>query len=295
MYRCSASNPLALVKKPLKVLHFTSMVTTLFDSAKSEVWLQSALDAGQAIMGYYGSTFDVQQKEDHSPVTEADYAAHRIIVEALTQHGGDRQIVSEEDVPKPVPRCLEYWLVDPLDGTKSFIAQQDEFTVNIALVRDGKPVWGVVYAPAKQALYYTEAGKAWRVLTQGHSLSVAALLPLREAIHVRPTPPEGLTVLASKSHRTVQTDAYVVSLEQPVAHYMAASSSYKFCLLAEGAADLYPRFGPTMQWDTAAGQAVLEAAGGNVHTPEGALFTYHQKAEVEKPFLNGPFIARGGA
>ncbi len=220
-------------------------------------------------------------KDDNSPVTEADREADKLIVARLKALAPEITCVSEEGEKTPPPHAEDYfWLVDPLDGTKSFIKRTGEFTVNIGLIHARKPVLGVVYAPARETLYFTgEDGKAYR-LRQG----------INRRINVRTPPPDGLSVIASASHLNETTQQYINALN--VKDYVNASSSLKFCLLAEGKADIYPRFGPTMEWDTAAAHAVLNAAGGSVLTEEDAPFLYH-KTEQELPWLNGFFIARG--
>lgn len=236
-----------------------------------------AREAGEIIMQHYNPGVDITIKDDNSPVTAADIAANEHIVSALAELTPDIPIVAEESVnDTPMNEHSTFWLVDPLDGTKSFIKRTGEFTVNIGLVEKGTATYGVVYVPAQQVLYYTDAQKrAHRVNASGD-----------QVIHTRNVPKEGMVVVASASHRTPETDDYIATLK--VQSFMPASSSLKFCLLAEGKADIYPRFGPTMEWDTAAAHAVLHAAGGRVENPDGTPFTYG-KAE----FRNGHFIAWG--
>lgn len=232
--------------------------------------------AGEIIMEYYKQPLDVQHKDDASPVTAADLAANRYIVQELTTLTPHIPIISEENTATDNEAVLGnrlFWLVDPLDGTKSFIKRTGEFTVNIALIEEGKPVGGVVYVPVQDNCYATGVdGKAYK---NEH-----------EMIHVRTPPTEGLIVIASHSHRSPETDAYIATLK--VASLLSASSSLKFCLVAEGKADVYPRFGRTMEWDTAAGHAVLLAAGGRVDQLDGTALSYG-KSSLDNPH----FIAKG--
>lgn len=239
----------------------------------------AARKAGAAIMAIYAQGFDAREKADASPVTDADEAAEAVILDALRALAPDIPVVAEEAVAQGgAPTVADrFWLVDPLDGTREFISRNGEFTVNIALVEDARPVLGVVYLPAQDLLYEGAAGQgALRTGPDGRP----------EPIAVRQADPRALDVLASRSHRDAQTDAFLAGLQ--VRQLVAAGSSLKFCRVAEGAADLYPRFGPTMEWDTAAGHAVLLAAGGTVTLPDDSPFRYGKPG-----FRNGPFIARG--
>jgi 3'(2'), 5'-bisphosphate nucleotidase len=213
----------------------------------------------------------VDRKEDASPVTEADRAADRLIVASLKILTPELPIVSEEGEKPDVAGARHFWLVDPLDGTKSFIRGTGYFTVNIGLIENGVPVLGVVYDPVNDRMY--------RGSEEGAFCN-------DKPIRARPmrTPP---TAFISHSHINHATQDYLEA--RGVTERIPCASSIKFCFLAEGKADLYPRFGPTMEWDTAAGHAVLLAAGGKVVTPEGAPFTYGRAG-----FLNGSFIASGG-
>ncbi len=232
--------------------------------------------AGDIIMEYYKQPLDVQHKDDKSPVTAADIAANTYIVAQLTALTPHIPIISEENAEVDNQAALSsklFWLVDPLDGTKSFIKRTGEFTVNIALIDNEKPIGGVVYVPVTGMCYATGVdGKAYK---NEHEL-----------IQVRTPPQEGLTVIASHSHRSPETEAYISTLK--VASLLSASSSLKFCLVAEGKADVYPRFGRTMEWDTAAGHAVLLAAGGHVDKLDGTTLSYG-KAGLDNPH----FIAKG--
>ena len=215
-----------------------------------------AKEAGQIILTCY-QDMDVQYKDDHSPVTKADILANQLILERLRQLSPNIPIISEEDanlMPSDDVRKGLFWLVDPLDGTKSYIKKTGEFTVNIALIDEGIPIGGVVYLPAFDQYYFTDASNRAYKMKGGE---------IRETIRVRSMPKQGYSVVASKSHRTQATNDYIATLK-PVYNIVAAGSSLKFCLIAEGKADIYPRFGRTMEWDTAAGDAVLRAAGGMV-------------------------------
>ncbi len=241
-----------------------------------------ALEAGAAIMEIYeGPDFEVRAKSDASPVTEADERADAIIARGLASAFPDIPAVTEEQAAShALAGAPVFFLVDPLDGTKEFVQRRGDFTVNIALIENGVPTRGVVYAPAKGRLFFTDAA--------GHSQeeagdfardAVGALTPLS----VGTPDPAALVVVASKSHRDQATDDYIARYR--VGDFRSAGSSLKFCLVAAGEADLYPRLGRTMEWDTAAGQAVLLGAGGRVvrfddHTPLA-----YGKQGYENPFF----------
>ncbi len=235
--------------------------------------------AGDAVMEVYGTDHAVQSKTDQSPVTEADVRAEAIILSQLRAITPEVPIVAEEAVAAgQVPSVgADFWLVDPLDGTKEFIGRNGEFTVNIARVHEGVPVLGVVFAPALGRLFAGAQGL-------GAFVEDAAG---RRAIRCRATPPEGLTVVASRSHGdAVALDAYLAG--RKVASLVSAGSSLKLCLIAAGEADLYPRLGRTMEWDIAAGHAVLLAAGGRVTDIAGNSLRYG-KPQFENPH----FVAAG--
>jgi len=247
---------------------------------------RSAERAGRRILELYESGCSVERKPDASPVTEADRAAEAIILPELAALAPDIPIVAEESVAAgPVPAVEgRFWLVDALDGTKEFIARAGEFTVNIALIEAGRPVLGIVHIPLWGDTYAGWApGQAVRQ-RQGES---------EKPIAARAPDPQALILLASRSHGNEPRlaaflDERVTRRGGRIAERRTAGSSLKFCLIAAGEADLYPRLGPTMEWDTAAGQAVLEAAGGHVETLDGAPLRYG------KPdFRNPEFVARG--
>ncbi len=243
-----------------------------------------ALEAGAAIMAVYErGDMAVRSKSDSSPVTEADEAADRIISAGLRAAFPETVLVTEEQAASHGLSAERFFIVDPLDGTREFIQQRGDFTVNIALVEQGVPVQGVVYAPARARMFYTCAdGNA--VEEQGpFDLGQQGLLT---RLCMRAPDPKALVVVASKSHRDAATDAYIARYD--VADMRSAGSSLKFCLLAAGEADLYPRLGRTMEWDTAAGHAVLRAAGGEVLDFDTHAPLRYGKAGYENPF----FIAR---
>jgi 3'(2'), 5'-bisphosphate nucleotidase len=247
----------------------------------SEALVALARRAGAAILPHYEPAVAADTKADGSPVTAADHAAEAVIVEELRGLTPDIPVIAEEEVARggtpPVP-AGRFWLVDPLDGTKEFLAHNGEFTVNIALVEAGRPVLGVVYAPALGVTYWTDGAG-------GAIMEEPGAAP--RAIAVRAVPADGVVVAASRSHRNkAELERFLAGLT--VARQVIAGSSIKFCLIARGEADLYPRFGTTMEWDTAAGHAVLAAAGGRVETIDGDELAYG------KPdFRNPHFIARG--
>ena len=240
-----------------------------------------ARDAGQAIMKIYQGRIDVEFKDDKSPLTAADKASHDLIVSGLKKHFPEMPVLSEEgrDIPYEQRKgWTRFWLVDPLDGTKEFIKRNGEFTVNIALIEGGTPVMGVVYVPAQDRTYLGIEGQgAFRQKGDGP----------REPIRVRsPEPSAGLTVVMSRSHPSPELDEYLKNI--PVAEALSVGSSLKLCAVAEGKADLYPRLGPTMEWDTAAGQAVVHAAGGKVLRMDGTPLEYNKEN-----LLNPYFIVTG--
>lgn len=241
-------------------------------------------DAGAVVMAVYDASFEVRSKADASPVTAADERAEALIVPALRALAPGIPVVAEEMAARGQADAIgrSFWLVDPLDGTREFIGRNGEFTVNVALIHDGRPLLGVVGAPALGRLF---AG----VVGQGAWVEDDADRAGRRAIRVRPVPAEGLTVVASRSHGDAAAlDAFLAG--RRVARLAHAGSSLKLCLLAAGEADLYPRLGRTMEWDIAAGHAVLAAAGGTVRTLDGDALGYGKPG-----FENPHFVARGGA
>lgn len=240
-----------------------------------------AREAAAGILRVYEGEFDVQRKDDDSPLTAADLAAHRCIVEGLERLSPDIPVLSEEsaqDVPALLRRQWpRMWLVDPLDGTREFVKRNGEFTVNIALIDEGEPVLGVVQAPVTGALWHGQRGRGAFRREGDRDVPVRTRTPA--------TAP--LRVAASRSHRDARTEAVLARMGEVEA--IGVGSSLKFCRLAEGTMDVYPRFGPTSEWDTAAGQCVLEAAGGAVLDPRGRPLRYNQRDTI----LNGDFMALG--
>ncbi len=246
-----------------------------------EALVQIVREAGRIVMDVYQGTIDVRTKADASPVTEADERAEAFIVPALRALAPGVPVVAEEMAARGQADAIgsRFWLVDPLDGTREFIDRNGEFTVNVALVEDGRPVLGVVGAPALGRLFAGVVGQgAWVDDDRG-----------RRAIRVRPVPAQGLTVVASRSHgNAVELERYLAGL--CVDRLVNAGSSLKLCLIAAGEADLYPRQGRTMEWDIAAGHAVLAAAGGLVLTLQGEPLGYGKRG-----FENPHFAAWGVA
>lgn len=248
-----------------------------------------AIAAANEIIAVREAGFRVVQKSDASPVTEADTRAESVILEGLNRHLPDVPHVGEEEtcagrVPTELGDC--FILIDPLDGTREFVSGSEEFTVNIALVRRGKPEIGVVFAPVLNVMYVGRPGVAERC-----SLRRDGALDKRSPISIG-SGSERLRIIASKSHRTAETDAFIA--KHPGAEILSVGSSLKFCMLAEGKADLYPRFGRTMEWDTAAGDAVLRAAGGSTQLVGGGALQYGKRGiEGDCDFANPWFISRG--
>lgn len=240
---------------------------------------EAAREAGEAILQIARRGFDVESKADRSPVTEADRAAELIILAAIARAAPGMPVIAEEEVSAGrIPQHGHtYFLVDPLDGTKEFVRGGDDYTVNIGLIEDGSPVLGVVFTPARSALHAGIVGAgAWTEDGNG-----------RRWIRTR-APGAQLTAVASKSHFNQATADYLEEAAPGCGH-VAVGSSLKFCCVAEGEADLYPRLSPTSEWDTAAGHAVLLAAGGRIDGPDGRPLRYGKRA-----FVNRAFVATGG-
>ena len=245
-----------------------------------------AIAAGPAVMEVYASGGAVSSKSDGSPVTLADERAEAIICGCLAHVLPGTPVVAEEMTAhgRKIAVADRFLLVDPLDGTKEFISRNGEFTINVALIESGRPIAGAVYAPVLNKLWFGGARAFLCDVPVGEGLpdpSAWRRIKARAA-------PEGLVALASRSHIDVETEAFLARL--PVAERRAAGSSLKFCLVAEGLADVYPRFGPTMEWDTAAGDAVLRAAGGAVLDPSGLPLVY---GKASAGLRNGSFVAWG--
>ena len=240
-----------------------------------------ALQAGAAIMSVYDQgAADVRLKDDNSPVTEADEAADSLISAGLRQAFPGVPLVTEEQSESHAIAGATFLIVDPLDGTKEFVQRRGDFTVNIAYVKDGLPLRGIVYAPAKGRLFYTLADGRSVEETGPFAPDVPGpLVPLSVAVPDN----RALRVVASKSHRDAATDDYIAGYA--VSDFAAAGSSLKFCLVATGEADLYPRLGPTMEWDTAAGDAVLRGAGGEVVRMDDLTALTYGKPGFRNPFF----------
>ena len=254
-----------------------------------EVFEKLALAAGKEILAVYTAGPNVAYKDDASPVTEADERAEAIILKGLSEAYPDIPVVAEESAAAgriPDVEGKSFFLVDPLDGTKEFINKRDDFTVNIALIENGVPVAGIVYAPAKRTAWTGGNGRIEK-FEIGADFTVTS----RKQIGCR-TPTGDLTAVASRSHNSPETEAFLT--EKGIISIKSVGSSLKFCLVAEGEADVYPRFGRTMEWDIAAGDAVLRAAGGMTVDLDGNPFRYGKTRQThDSDFANGHFIAWG--
>ncbi len=252
--------------------------------------VEMAREAGVVILRHYAGTVERRHKADKSPVTDADNEAEALILDRLSRAAPGVPVVAEElaaagDTPEI--GTAPFFLVDPLDGTKEFLNRNGEFTVNIALIEGGLPTAGVVFAPAMRRMFWGARGEAFEQSTDSH----AQLIGAPHRIKTRSPPPNGMTAVASRSHRDSKTEELLAHYN--IANFVTSGSSVKFCLIATGEADIYPRHGPTCEWDTAAGHAVLSAAGGRVtlldgHTP----LTY---GRARDKFINPHFIAWGTA
>lgn len=239
--------------------------------------VETARAAGKAVLDVYESDFEVSYKDDRSPLTEADRRSHGIIADALGRLSPAIPVLSEEG--KHIPYAERkgwgaFYLVDPLDGTKEFINRNGEFTVNIALIEDGRPILGVVHVPVQGTTYYAmEGAGAYRQKNDEPP----------QKIKTRQAPEDGLTVVASRSHPSPELEDFLKKLK--VKDRVSRGSSLKFCLVAEGGADVYPRLGPTWEWDTAAGHTIVEEAGGTVEDLEGRALLYNKKALKHEGFI----------
>jgi 3'(2'), 5'-bisphosphate nucleotidase len=243
-------------------------------------------EAGVAVMEVYQSDFTARTKADHSPVSDADERAEAIILGRLEKELPGVPVLAEETASRDgvgAARGHMFILVDPVDGTKEFINRRGDFTVNIALVEAGVPIAGCVFAPARAEMFFGGA-HAFGIGPFAAGTAIKGETPLR----TRAYPKEGLTAVTSSSHLDPMTENFLK--KRTIVKSMGIGSSLKFCLLAKGEADVYPRWAPTMEWDTAAGEAVLRAAGGTVARPDGTPFVY---GKADEGFLNGPFVAWG--
>ncbi len=236
-----------------------------------------AAEAGEAIMEIYRSDFAVEHKADKSPLTEADLRSHAIIVERLAKLTPDIPVLSEEEKALPFEQRRQwrtYWLIDPIDGTREFVKRNDEFTVNIALIEDHRPVLGIVDAPALDTRWFAAEGLgAWKQVDDKEP----------EPIQCRALEEGHLVVASTRSHGSPELQAFEAAIGEHESRPMG--SSLKFCLVAEGAADLYPRLGPTSEWDTGAAQCVVEQAGGQVTTLDMKPLRYNTKESLLNPFF----------
>jgi 3'(2'), 5'-bisphosphate nucleotidase len=248
--------------------------------------LDLAVKAGKAIMAIYGGAAQMRLKDDATPVTKADLAAESIILSGLARLAPGIPIISEESaLPRTQLPGSKFFLVDPLDGTREFLSRNGEFTVNIALIENALAVAGVVLAPALPRLFWAEADRG------AYEAALSPDLQMQDSfrrLRAAPLPSRRLRVVASRSHLDPLTEEWLRSRD--VSELVSAGSSLKFCLVASGEADIYPRFGRTMEWDTAAGHAILAAAGGKVLCPEGKPLAYGKSKEG---FANSAFIASG--
>ena len=264
-----------------------SLLDTIDCDDIAEIFAELTVEAAVAVMHVYAGDHHAREKADRSMVCDADERAEAIILAGLADRLPRIPVVAEEAASRgEKPLCgRAFILVDPVDGTREFLCRNGEFTINIALILDGVPRVGAVYAPAIRQM--------WMAGEHAYTFHVepgAALPPVagRRAIHVRRNPRVGLTALASRSHGDARTEDFLSRL--PIAERRSAGSSIKFCILAEGEADVYPRFGDTMEWDTAAGDAILRAAGGAVVDETGVALIY---GKSERQYRNGPFVAWG--
>lgn len=255
-----------------------------------KIAINASLEAGEAIMKIYNTPFDVELKEDNSPLTEADKEANKIInAHLLTTK---IPIISEESkqtayqIRKNWTSC---WVVDPVDGTKEFVKRNGEFTVNIALVSNQKPILGVIYVPATKVLYIADTIKAiaLKATLESHRTSINEVLELLQPLHPTSIDSNLVRVVGSRSHMSPETADYIETLKSKgkTVEIVSKGSSLKFCLLAEGQADVYPRFAPTMEWDTAAGQAICNAVGIDVISQQTNEPLLYNKEKLLNPWF----------
>ncbi len=260
--------------------HTLKMIAEKIDLALIE---KIARNAGEAIMEIYKGDFSVEMKENKSPLTEADKVSNKIILAELKKLYPEIPFISEET------KAIEYnerkkwdhcWLIDPIDGTKEFIKRNGEFTVNIALVENGKPTLGVVLAPALNKMWSAKSGEGCFIINESRERK-----PLARGNHFNDL--KIVRVIGSRSHMSTETELFIQGLKNngQEIEFVSAGSSIKFCLLADGSADVYPRYAPTMEWDTAAGQAVLEIAGGKVYQAGTLNPLLYNKENLLNPFF----------
>lgn len=243
-----------------------------------------AKDAGKAILAVYNQPFGIEKKDDHSPITLADKHSNDLITKELKKLYPDIPVLSEESrqVPFEERKHWKYfWLIDPLDGTREFISKNGEFTVNIALIHDGEPVLGVVYIPVNNTTYYAlKNSGSHKIFSDGKVMKLSA-----KFLHY--TARRKVVVIASRSHHSAEVEQFVEQLKQKgkAVDFISAGSSLKFCLMAEGAADVYPRFGPTMEWDTAAAHLIATEAGRKVLNAKTRQPLVYNKEDLQNPWF----------
>ncbi len=260
--------------------------------------LLAAKRAGEAILDVYSSDFAVEQKDDKSPLTLADKRSHEIIMDVLEQtitvNNGTVPVLSEEGRGIPFDERKEweyFWLVDPLDGTKEFVKRNGEFTVNIALIRNHKPVLGIIYIPVEDVFYFAAIDFGTYKLENSENLadnlSIKELLDKSQRLPLTNNNESSITVIGSRSHTSEEFSEFVKLLKEKYGEveFISSGSSLKLCLVAEGEADVYPRFGPTMEWDTAAGQAIVEQAEGSVMDIQTREPLRYNKEDLLNPFF----------
>ena len=240
-----------------------------------------SIDAGKVILNYYNENIDVIYKDDESPLTKADLASHKIITDSIKKITPDIPILSEEEFIdwKIRKKWKKYWLIDPLDGTKEFIKKNDEFTVNIALIENNRPILGVIYTPALNELFYSIKNfGSYKILTK------KKLNTLKEAkrISINKKKSNKVKIVGSRSHSNPILEKWVNKNFNEF-DILQKGSSLKFCLIAEGSADIYPRFGPTSEWDIAAGHIILEEAGGKLKSIDNKEILYNEKENILNP------------
>ena len=239
--------------------------------------IEISMDAGRVIMGIYKTDFHIENKEDRSPLTKADIASHEVIFRSLRKLTPNIPVLSEESSRIPLSeriRWKEYWLVDPLDGTKEFIKRNGEFTTNIALIRNNRPIFGAIHAPAKGETYWgTQEDGSYYM--NGNSSSDVQIIRVSENTNNK------LKIVSSRSHPSPILNSLINKIDDY--ELVTIGSSLKFCLVAKGDADFYPRLGPTSEWDIAAGEAIVKYAGGCIYTLEGELINYNLKNTYINP------------
>lgn len=246
--------------------------------------IKAAILAGKEIMQFYNRPIEIQQKEDQSPVTQADLIANKIIIEELKQ--SEIPIISEESYYSDIDIPTVYWIIDPLDGTKEFINKNGEFTVNIALIKNEKPTLGVVYAPAKGLLYFASPETLAMKVKVHHNTILQETL---EALPICKHEQHSIRIVASRSHLNKETEAFIKAMQEThkQTEVVYAGSSLKLCLIAEGLADIYPRFGKTMEWDTAAGHSLLLYTNADMYNAQTIEPIYYGKQNL----INPDFVA----